>query len=257
MAKPSQGKADMATEFDHPLQPLVRKLESLTILSDGEREAIQGLPFKRRALNARQDVVRDGDTASQCCLVLDGWACRYKIIREGKRQIFSFHIAGDIPDLQGLHIPLMDHGFATMTTATVAFIPHEAMRDLTARFSGVAAKLWHDMLVDAGIFRQWLICMGRRSAYDQMAHLFCELYLRQEAVGLAADNRCSMPITQVDLADATGLSYVHVNRVLQEMRAKGLITLRGGVLVIEDWDELVRVAEFDGAYLHQRKRAVA
>ena len=128
------------------LLPLIRKLESITTLSDEEREAVESLPVRVQVLRPHQDIVRDGDRASQCCLVLDGWLCRYKIVGEGKRQIFSFHIAGDIPDLQSLHIPLMDHSLATMTAATVAFIPHEALHDLTARFPSIAAKLWRDTL---------------------------------------------------------------------------------------------------------------
>lgn len=251
-----QGEAIMASNVNHPLLPLIRKLESITTLSDKERGAIETLPVKVRTLRARQDIVRNGDTASQCGLLLDGWACRYKIIGEGKRQIFSFDVAGDIPDLQSLHIPLMDHSVATMTAATVAFIPHETLRDLTARFPGIAAKLWRNMLVDAGIFREWMVSMGRRSAFDHMAHLFCELYLKQAAVGLAGGYRCPLPVTQLDLADALGLSNVHVNRVLQEMRGKGMITLHGNTLVIEAWEKLLQASEFDATYLHMRKRAV-
>jgi CRP-like cAMP-binding protein len=245
----------MTLKSSHLLQPMIVKLESVSALTDQERQAVENLPVRVHALKARQDIVRDGDTATQCCLILEGWACRYKILGEGKRQIFSFHIAGDIPDLQSLHIPLMDHTLATMTAAKVAFIPHEALRDLTYQYPRLGAVLWRDTLVDAGIFREWMACMGQRSAYDHLAHLFCELYLKQEAVGLAGENRCPLPITQVDLADATGLSNVHVNRVLQEMRGNGLITLRGNTLVIQAWDELIRAAEFDETYLHLRKRA--
>lgn len=240
----------MASNFSNPLLPLIRKLESITTLSDEERVAIERLPVKVRALSPHQDILRDGDKASQCCLILEGWACRYKVIEDGKRQIFSFHVAGDIPDLHSLHLPLMDHNLATVTAASVALIPHEALHDLTARFASVAATLWRDTLVDAAIFRQWMMGMGRRDAFDHMAHLLCELYLRQEAVGLASDHHCPLPLTQLDLADAMGLSNVHVNRVLQEMRAKGMITLRSSTLVIEAWDELVRAAEFDATYLH-------
>ena len=243
----------MAANVNQPLLPLIRKLESITTLSEEERAAIERLPVKVRTFKPRQDIVRDGDTASQCCVILDGWLCRYKIVGDGKRQIFSFHIAGDTPDLQSLHIPLMDHSLATMTAATAAFIPHEALHDLTARFPSIAAKLWRDTLIDAAIFREWLISMGRREAYDHLAHLFCELYLKQEAVGLAGEHRCPLPITQSDLADATGLSNVHVNRVLQEMRGNGLITLRGNTLVISAWEELIRAAEFNETYLHLRR----
>ena len=236
---------------------LIRKLESIATLSAEEREAIQSLPVKTRVLQPRQDIVRDGDKPSQCCLILDGWACRYKLVGEGRRQILSFHIAGDTPDLQSLHIHTMDHSLCTLTEATVGFIPHERLRDLTARFPSIAAVLWRDTLIDAGIFREWMASMGRRSAFERIAHLFCELYLKLQAVGLARSYRCPLPVTQTDLGDALGLSNVHVNRVLQEMRGKNLITLRGNTLVLEAWDELVRVSEFDPTYLHLEKRPAA
>ena len=245
----------MASKIPHALFPLIRKLESVTHLSNEGRKAIENLPVRVRTLSARQDIVRDGDLATQCCLVLEGWAYRYKLLTEGRRQIFSFHIAGDIPDLQSLHIPLMDHNLATMTQATVAFIPHESMYALTARYPTIAAALWRDTLIDAAIFREWLIAMGRRPAFEHLAHLFCELYLKQEAVGLAGDHRCPLPVTQNDLADATGMTSVHINRVLKEMRGRGLITLHRHTLVVKAWDELIRSCEFDATYLHLQKRA--
>ena len=238
----------------HSLSVLIRKLESIAHLSEDEREAILSLPVRTRVLGPRQDIVRDGDKPSQCCLLLDGWTFRYKIIGEGRRQIFSFHVPGDIPDLQSLHIHTMDHSLATVTEATVAFIPHESLLDLTTRFPNIAAILWRDTLIDAATFREWMVGMGRRSAYERIAHVFCEMYLKLEAVGLASEHRCPLPITQVDLGDALGLSNVHVNRVLQEMRGRGLITLRSNTLVIEAWDELNRVSEFDPTYLHLEKQ---
>ncbi|WP_238296036.1 Crp/Fnr family transcriptional regulator [Methylobacterium soli] len=234
---------------------LIRKLESIATLSDEERQAILSLPAKTRVLQPGQDIARDGDTPSQCCLLLDGWAYRYKILGEGRKQIFSFHIPGDIPDLQSLHIHTMDHSLGTLTQAMVALIPHEAMRELTTRYPGIAAAFWRDTLVDAAIFREWMVGMGRKSAFGRIAHLFCEMYLKLEAVGLAGEHRCRLPITQIDLGDALGLSNVHVNRVLQEMRGKGLITLRSNTLVIEAWDDLIRAGEFDPTYLHLQKRA--
>jgi CRP-like cAMP-binding protein len=250
-----QGEAAMSSTSDtNVMNVFIRKLESIARLSTKERQAIQSLPVKARVLQPRQDIVRDGDKPSQCCLILDGWACRYKLVGEGQRQIFSFHIAGDIPDLQSLHIHTMDHSLCTLTKATVGFIPHGSLRDLTARFPSIAAVLWRDTLIDTGIFREWMVGMGRRSAFEQVAHLFCELYLKLQAVGLAGSYRCPLPLTQVDLADALGLTNVHVNRVLQEMRGKSLITLRGHTLVLEAWNELVRVSEFDPTYLHLEKR---
>ena len=149
----------------------------------------------------------------------------------------------------------MDHSLATVTKATVAFIPHESMRDLPAHFPSIAAIFWRDTLIDAGIFREWMIGLGRRSSFQHVAHLFCELYLKLQAVRLAGNYHCPLPLTQVDMADALGLTSVHVNRVLQDMRGKALITLRSNTLVIEAWDELLRVSEFDSTYLHLKKRA--
>ena len=246
----------MLSGFDqHGIDMLIRKLESIATLSDEERQAIQSLPVRTQVLNARQDIVRDGDRTSQCCLIIEGWACRYKLLSQGKRQVLSFHIAGDIPDLLSLHIPSMDHSLATVTKATVAFIPHESLRALVASHPGLAAVLWRDTLIDAAIFREWMTGMGRRSAYERVAHLFCEMYLKLQAVGLADDYRCPMPITQTDLADALGLTSVHINRVLGELRGSALIALRGRMLAIEAWDKLMQVAEFDPKYLHLEKRA--
>lgn len=240
----------------HTTAMLIRKLENISTLSDEQRQAIESLPVRTHTLAARQDIVRDGDKPSHCCLILDGWACRYKLPGDGRRQILSFHILGDVPDLQSLHIPTMDHGVATVTKATVAFIPHESLRELTLRHPSIGALLWRDTLIDAGIFRAWMVGMGRRSAFEQVAHLFCEMYLKLQVVGLAEHYRCPLPLTQIDLADALGLTNVHVNRVLKEMRGRTLITLHGQTLVIEAWDELLRVAEFDPTYLHLEKRAV-
>ena len=233
---------------------LVRKLESIADFSAEEREAILGLPLRTQALQAKQDIVRDGDRPSQCCLILNGWACRYKLLGEGRRQILSFHIPGDVPDLQSLHLQTMDHSLGTLTKATLAFIPHDALRALTVRFPNVAAVLWRDTLIDAATFREWMTGMGRRDAYERIAHLFCELYLKQEAVGLATEHRCQIPLTQIELSDALGLTPVHFNRVLKEMREKRVVTMKGGTLVIEAWDELARACEFDPTYLHLVKR---
>jgi CRP-like cAMP-binding protein len=181
---------------------------------------------------------------------VEGWSYRCKLLAEGRRQIISFHVAGDMPDLQSLHLGTLDHSVAALTPCTFALIPHESLRRLTGAFPDVTALLWRETLVDAGIFRTWITAMGRRSAYGRIAHLFCEMYLRQEAVGLAADLQCPMPMRQTDLADATGLTTVHVSRVLKALRNDGLITLRDRLLIIRDWERLYDAAEFDPTYLH-------
>lgn len=232
--------------------PLVRKLESIFALSPEERRALDGFNATIRTLPADHDIVRDGDRPSECCLILEGFACRYKLTRAGKRQIFSFHIAGDIPDLQSLHLGVMDHSLGTLTPSRLAFIPHDAVRDLTARFPRLAAAFWRDTLIDAAVFREWMLGLGRREAYGRIAHLLCELLVRFSAVGLANGRAYAMPITQAELGDALGLSTVHVNRTLQELRRDGLITTHAATVTVQDWDRLKAAGEFDPTYLHLR-----
>ncbi|MDR7037797.1 CRP-like cAMP-binding protein [Methylobacterium sp. BE186] len=245
----------MAPASDTDLIPLIRKLESIAQISDAERQAILSLPANIRLCEPRQDIVCDKDQPSHCCLVLSGWVCRYKLLTEGKRQILSFHIPGDLPDLQSLQLAVMDHSLANVTACRLAFIPHENMRELVVRFPNLGAALWRDTLVDAAIFREWMTGIGRRTAQARIAHLFCEMYLKLQAVGLARSYRCELPLTQSDIADALGLTNVHVNRSLKALRGQELITTRGRELVIHDWPGLTKAAEFDPTYLHLGPRA--
>jgi CRP-like cAMP-binding protein len=168
----------------------------------------------------------------------------------GKRQIMAFHIPGDIPDLQSLHLTTLDHSLGTITPCEVGFIRHEDVRDLVRRFPRIGDAFWRDTLIDAAVFRAWMVGIGRREAYGRIAHLLCEVMTKLRAVGLADGQRCELPITQVEFGDALGLSTVHVNRTLQELRGNDLITLRGGFLTVLDWDGLREAGEFDPAYLH-------
>ena len=151
----------------------------------------------------------------------------------------------------------MDHSLSAVTNVTAASITHEALRDLLERHPHLNAAFWRDTLVDAAIFREWVANDGRRAAYQRLAHTFCELYLKQAAVDLAHDYRCPMPMTQVDLADATGLTSVHINRTLRDLRRDKLIDLRSRILVIHDWTRLVEAAEFDPRYLQLNGRLAA
>jgi CRP-like cAMP-binding protein len=235
--------------------PLIRKLESIVDLSDQEREAVLVLPFTIKTVGEDEDLVRDGDRPSECCMIVEGFACRYKILPEGKRQIMSFHIPGDIPDLQSLHLKVMDHSLGTLVPSKVAYIKHDDVRELTRRCPRIGDVLWRDTLIDAAVFREWMIGLGRRSAYTRIAHLLCELLVRMRAVGLANGNDIEVPVTQAELGDSLGLSTVHVNRVLQELRGDGLITLRGRFLSVQDWPGLKKAGEFDATYLHLTPKA--
>jgi CRP-like cAMP-binding protein len=234
----------------HILDPLVRKLESVASLSNEERAAVLDLPITVRQMRADHDIVRERDRPTQCCLVLDGWLCRYKILETGARQIFSFHIAGDVPDLQSLHLKTMDHNLGSLVQSTVAFIQHDSLKSLTKSFPNIGNVLWRDTLIDAAIFREWMVGMGRRDAPSRLAHLVCELFTKKRAVGLTRGYTCNFPITQSVMGDALGLSTVHVNRSLMELRGRGLIKLEKQVLTILDWDGLQKEGGFDQLYLH-------
>jgi CRP-like cAMP-binding protein len=229
--------------------PLLRKLESIGTLTDEERNALADLPGTVKNFAVNEDIVREGDRPSFVGLLLEGFLCRYAIVPSGKRQIMSFHIPGDIPDLQSLFIDVMDHSLAALVPAKVMMIPHGVMCGIIDHNPRIAHLLWRDTLIDAAVFRKWIAGIGRRSAYARIAHTFCEFVIRMKAVGLANEDSCELPFTQATIADALGLSTVHVNRTIQELRMQNLITLTGGRLTVRDWDGLQQAGEFDPAYL--------
>src|SRR4051794_36996575 len=256
-APPASSPREPVMQTPPTSTPLVHKLESILVLSEDEKDVLRKLSGTVKTVGPRQDLVREGDRPHECCLVLEGFVYRYKQTEEGKSQIFSFHIPGDIPDLQSLHIDVMDHSLAALTATKAMFIPHEIVCDLMRRCPRIGDAFWRDTLIDGAVFREWILNLGRRDAYGRMAHLLCEFYVRLRAVGLTNGDACEFPITQAELADATGLSNVHVNRTLQELRGEGLITLRAGSLTVLDWDRLQEAGEFDPTYLHLEQRQAA
>lgn len=236
---------------------LVRKLKSIAPLPPEEEAALHRLPLRLRAVPADQDVLREGDAATECCLVIEGFVCRYNLTRKGRRQIHSFHIAGDIPDLQSLHLKVMDHSLGTLVPSQLAFIHHDDLKRLMVTHPRIADLFWRDTLIDAAIFRQWMVGMGRRSAHARIAHLLCELLVKMRAVGLVEDGAFNLPITQAEMGDALGVTQVHVNRVLQDIRDANLITWKGAAATVLDWQGLKKLGEFDPAYLHLRRGSSA
>jgi CRP-like cAMP-binding protein len=248
----------MDASFNPAIKPVIRKLENIFSLHENERAALLNLPIQLTTLRADQDIVREGDRPSRSCALLEGFACTFKVTGEGKRQITNFYIPGDIPDLQSLHLEVLDSSLGTLTPCKVGFIQHEALHDLCDRHPRIARALWRETLIDASIFREWTVNVGRREAYARIAHILFELMARLEVVGLTKDHTCEIPITQGELADATGLSNVHVNRVLQELRGDGLIVFKGSTLRVPDREKLRQAGEFDPTYLHlDGKRAAA
>ncbi len=225
-----------ATELRPEHNVLIRKLASISPLTADETECLARLPLSPRSFPADHDIVREGERPSESCLVVEGFVCRYKLTESGKRQIFSFHLPGDLPDLQSLHLKVMDHSVMTLTPSRLAFIPHDSLRTLMHECPRIADVMWRDTLIDAAVFREWMLGIGRRSAETRIAHVLCEILVRMRAVGLANGHACELPVTQAELGDALGLSTVHVNRSLQELRGKGLITLRESILMVENWE---------------------
>lgn len=247
----------MPTTSSFQSHPLIRKLEGSLSLSNDETRILIDLPIQAVNLKAGQDITREGDRPSRACVVLEGYVCVYKVTGGGKRQIQAFHIPGDSPDLQCLHLKVMDSTVGALTACKVGFVPHEVLHALCERHPRIAAALWRNTLAEAAIFREWVTNIGRRESYYRIAHFLCEWVVRLREAGLAVGNNCQLPMSQGDLADALGLTTVHVNRVLQKLRADGLIETRGPWLTIPDWERLMEVGDFDPTYLHLGRAAAA
>ena len=245
----------MTGSFHQPdTNAFVRKVESIIIspLSGEERAALLALPMQVARFDAYQDIVREGDRPSCCFAVLEGLVATNKSTQAGKRQVMAYHVAGDVPDLQSLHLKVIDKSIAAISPCRVGFVQHDAMRALFRAHPGLVDVFWRLTLIDAAIMREWVLNNGRREAYARTAHLFCELITRLDAAGLVVDRTCPLPVTQPELADALSITSVHVNRVLKALKAAKLVTLRGRRLTVQDWKGLKAAAEFDPAYLHCR-----
>jgi CRP-like cAMP-binding protein len=199
---------------------------------------------------AGQDLVSEGEKPDRIRIVLSGWLSRYKTLEDGRRQIVNFVLPGEICDAHAYLVSRMDHSICTLTPVVYSEIEREQFEELVESDRRLAEALWCETLSNSSIQREWALNIGRRIALERVAHLLCELVERLRPVGLLEGNSCTFPITQLDLADATGLSVVHLNRTLQELRASGLIVLRERMLTINDLDALKGVGLFDASYLH-------
>lgn len=239
-----------ARDADGLLQPFFRRLMLRDELGSEERMAIAAAAAERLEFAPGQDLVVEGSRPDRCLLVAEGFTCRYRLLSTGERQLTAIHLPGDFVDLHSLLLKEMDHSVGALTPCTILAFPHERLVRVTERFPHLTRLLWLSTLLDGAMHREWLVGMGRLSAPQRTAHLICELYMRLQALGLASEHKFSLPITQATLADAVGISSVHINRVLQEMRQKNLIMWSAGILEILDWGALVTEADFDDRYLH-------
>jgi CRP-like cAMP-binding protein len=239
----------LMSEATHPLAPFVAKLESHSRLSEGDRVAILALPHVVRSFAPHSYFLVEGSTGETCCFLVSGYAYRHKCTSAGSRQILSVHMRGDGIDLQNAVLPRADHNIQALTAVSAAFAPVEAVRALFASHPGAGLAIWRDTLVDASIHREWTLNVGRRDARTRIAHLLCEIAFREQRAGIGRGDEYELPLTQEQLADCTGLTAVHVNRVVQQLRSDRLIDQQKRELVIGDWDRLAKVADFEPAYL--------
>lgn len=237
--------------------PFIRKLAGFAALSDADRAILARISANPRSVAPGTDLIREGDKPDGVLLVMDGMACRRKHRANGSRQIMAYLVPGDACDLDVALLDEMDHTITTFSACQVVRIPPETVADLLAHHPQIARALRVGTLVDEATLREWLVNVGCRSAIERMSHLFCELLVRLRAVGLATNDSYALPVTQADLGDTTGLSNVHVNRTLQELRRQGLIELKSGRMTILDLVRLRALAEFKSNYLHIFDRAAA
>ncbi|HLL31500.1 MAG TPA: Crp/Fnr family transcriptional regulator [Allosphingosinicella sp.] len=233
---------------------LLLKLRARDVVGRDEEEVLRASVAELREHPGGRAIVRSGTTLSASTLLLEGIVCRYKDLADGQRQIMELHVAGDFVDLHGFLLKQLDHNVGAMTPVRVALVPHDALRGITETHPHLGRMLWFSTLLDAAIHREKILSIGRRSAVARIAHIFCELLVRLRIVDLGSETGYALPLTQADLADVTGLTSVHVNRMLKKLRDESLLTFRGGEVVIGDWERLQRVAEFDPSYLHLERR---
>jgi len=229
---------------------MLRKFESRASLDESDRDAMLGLPYRLQTVEPAVYIVREGERPDRSCLIVSGFAFRHKVTVEGARQIVSVHIPGDFIDLDGALLNISDHNVQTLTRCEIAYIPRSAMRELILTHPKVSMAMWVDTLIDGSIFREWVMNVGRRDARSRISHLLCEFARRLEVAGLIEEYGYELPMTQEQLADATGLTPVHVNRVLMGLARDGLIERHKRHIGIPDWEALRRVAGFSEVYLH-------
>jgi CRP-like cAMP-binding protein len=236
--------------LDQTLDKMVRKFARRVALDEGDRAALLKLPFTLKKCDAGRYLVREGSPNQECVLITEGFAFRHKLTVEGERQIVSLHIPGDFVDLEGALLNFADHNVQTLTRCEIATIPGSAIRQLIDQHPRVARAMWVDTLVDGSIFREWIMNVGRRTARERLAHLFCEIGRRLEVADLAHADGYEFPMTQEQLGDATGLTSVHVNRTIKALEEEGFIVRERRSLRIPDWENLRNLAGFNELYLH-------
>ena len=233
----------------------IDKLKSFGVLEEVDIAALVSATRHGRPIGGKVDLIREGDRPGPVFVMLEGWAFRYKILPNGARQIMAYLMPGDCCDLHVGLLAEMDHSIQTITQAKVATIERDEMDALMDAHPRIARAMYISQLVDEGTMRAWITSMGRRTSMERAAHLICELYVRARNIGLTSSSELSLPLSQLLLADALGMTPVHLNRVLKELKLQGAMTLQRGMLVVTNPEKLTSIAGFDENYLHRRLRA--
>lgn len=236
--------------------PLVKKLSLHGPLSPEEENALAEAVSEQRDIGADEEFISEGSEPSYSILLLDGFAARFKYTADGKRQILSVHVKGDFVDLHSFLLQPMEHGVFSLSPCTLALAPHHRIREITESFPHLTRLLWHSTLIDGAIHREWILNLGCRSAVSRVAHFLCELFLRLRAVGETQGRSFRLPITQNEMADIAGMSIVHLNRSVQDLRARRLLSWRGQDVSIDNWDRLSALGDFDPNYLSLPERLI-
>jgi CRP-like cAMP-binding protein len=232
---------------------LIAKLREHSRLSTEDMAEIRSFSHTLRELAPNEDFIRQGDDPDVSAVVLSGWLARYHLLPSGARQYLSFHMPGDWPDAQALFLDRMDHAVCAIGPATVACIPHKQIIRAFGRRPSVGFAIWRETLIDAAIFREAITNNSARTKTARMAHLFCELFYRARASGLAEEDALALPISLSQLGEALGMAIATVNRTLVQLRASRAVDFRSGALSIRSWDKLCAIGQFDPGYLHLRK----
>lgn len=236
-----------------PHHKLIARLLAVGSLSEQDQQALRSIRYTVRNLEDGEYAVHEGDRPSNCTIVLAGFLARQRVVSD-RTQISSFYVTGDMPDLPSLHLPVIDHDLCSVGPSTIALAKHSDLRAMLGQSTGLLNALWRETLIQGAIYREWVDNLGARQALPRVAHLICEIATRLEFVGLVDQSSFNCPFTQEDVANACGLSIVHVNRTIQELRRQALIEWRGRKLELLQRQELESVAEFDVNYLHGIKQ---
>jgi CRP-like cAMP-binding protein len=244
-------KPESCVSSDAISAALIRRLRTSSGISEEDIRDIQALPIMVRDYPAERVVLHDGERATECCLIADGFCARSKTISDGRRQILSLHIAGEIPDLMGLFLHVMDHDLATLTPCRLGFIGHDTLRQFHRRNPAVAELFWRDTLIDAAMFREWIVNVGQRPAPARLAHVMVELRERLKVIGRIEGKSFEMPLTQEQIGEALGVTAVHANRVIRQLREDRIVEFQRGRVTVLDEGKFLELADFDDRYLHK------